>query len=192
VCDPTARPFHPHTLDTTPTHTIPHSRAPGRLRRLCPLPRDRVLRNATPRAPASSRIAILLSHPSTPTQYTPRVSHHAPPSPPEAIHLRGEPMHARSKMPPSSATGHHADTNAVYYALSRAARGRLGCLAGMRKRTRARKRTMPRFCTDRFQIVKYLHSPASSTLFRPAQCSYFGSDEGTVWIDSNFDVHSST
>ncbi|KAJ7848419.1 hypothetical protein B0H13DRAFT_2404098 [Mycena leptocephala] len=34
--------------------------------------------------------------------------HTPPPSPPEAIHLRGQPMHARSKMPRSSATGRPA------------------------------------------------------------------------------------
>ncbi|KAJ7824853.1 hypothetical protein B0H13DRAFT_2443198 [Mycena leptocephala] len=48
-----------------------------------------------------------------------------PPSPPEAIHLRGEPMHARSKMPRSSATGRYAAretrTRCIAHALSRRA-----------------------------------------------------------------------
>ncbi|KAJ7824277.1 hypothetical protein B0H13DRAFT_2375589 [Mycena leptocephala] len=65
----------------------------------------------------------------------------SPPSPPEAIHLRGGPTHARSKMPCSLAIGCHAprETRTRCIVLSLAARRSSGCLARMDTRTRARR-----------------------------------------------------
>ncbi|KAJ7849289.1 hypothetical protein B0H13DRAFT_2361309 [Mycena leptocephala] len=89
-------------------------------------------------------------------------SHTPPPSPQEIIHLRGEPMHARSKLPRSSATGRHAarETRTRCIALSLAARRSSGRLARMHTRTWVRR-----------NMERVLRDPSGGDVFVPTLVS---------------------